>query len=128
MAYNVLLVDDSSIVRKVLKKTFGLAGVDVGQIVEAENGRVALDKLKDNWIDVVFLDINMPVMNGMEFVREIRANEELKSMPIVVVSTEGAQDRIDELKNSGVKHYLRKPVTPEELAKTLKDVLGEMAK
>ena len=126
MAYNVMLVDDSSIVRKVLKKTFSLSGVDVGQMLEAENGQVALDKLKDNWVDVVFLDINMPVMNGMEFVRAVRANPDLKDLPIVVVSTEGAQDRINELMNSGVKHYLRKPVTPEALAKTLADVLGGM--
>ena len=126
MSYNVLLVDDSSIVRKVLKKTFALAGVPIGTMVEAENGRIALDKLKEGWIDVVFLDINMPVMNGIEFVRTIRATDDYKNLPVVIVSTEGAQDRIDELKAAGIRHYLRKPVSPEQLAETIEEVLGEI--
>jgi len=124
MSYNVLLVDDSSVVRKVLKKTFALAGVPIGKLVEAENGRVGLDRLGEGWIDVVFLDINMPVMNGIEFVRAVRASEEHRHLPIVIVSTEGAQDRIDELRAAGVKHYLRKPVTPEQLAEAIQEVLG----
>lgn len=123
MAYNILLVDDSSIIRKVLTKTISLAGVDVGQLLEAGDGKQALEKLEGAWVDVVFLDINMPVMNGIEFARVVRGKEEYKSLPIVVVSTEGAQDRIDELTSLGIKHYLRKPVTPEALAKTVKEVL-----
>jgi two-component system chemotaxis response regulator CheY len=128
MSYNVLLVDDSSVVRKVLKKTFALSGVAVGSLVEAENGKVALDKLKEGWFDVVFLDINMPVMNGIEFVRSIRSSEDYRNLPVVIVSTEGAQERIDELRAAGVQHYLRKPVSPEQLAATITEVFGELPK
>lgn len=126
MAYNVLLVDDSNIVRKVLKKTFGMTGVEVSTFHEASNGKEGLDLLRANWIDVVFLDINMPVMNGMQFMKELRADPNLATTPVIVVSTEGSQERIDELERAGIKAFLRKPVTPENLVETITQVLGEI--
>ena len=125
MAYNVLIVDDSNIVRKVLIKTFGLTDVSVNHFLEAENGLVALDLLKQNWVDLIFLDINMPVMDGMTFIREMAKDNENKSVPVVVVSTEGSTERKEELARAGIKAYLRKPVTPEQLVSVITSVLGE---
>lgn len=127
MAYNVLIVDDSAIVRRVLMKTFGMTNIEVNDFYQAENGRVALDLLKENWIDVIFLDINMPVMNGMEFIQCLRTDSAIAETPVVIVSTEGSKERKEELQALGIKAYLRKPVTPETLVETLEDVFGEIA-
>ena len=126
MAYNFLLVDDSSIVRKSLKKTIGMTSLDVSELHEAENGQVAIEVLKKEWVDLVFLDINMPVMNGVEFMEAIRADEELKDTAVIIVSTEGSKERIEKLEQMEVKAYLRKPVTPEDLVDKVTEVLGEM--
>ena len=124
MAYNLLLVDDSVVVRKVLRKALGLSGLPIGEILEAENGAEALKVLNDNWIDLIFLDINMPVMNGIEFIEKLRASDTLHNIPVVVVSTEGSSERKDNLIKKDVKAYLRKPVTPEQLTDTITDILG----
>lgn len=126
MGYNILIVDDSSVVRKVLKKTFGMTSIEVGEFFEAENGKVGLEVLLSKWVDVIFLDINMPIMNGMEFMQNLRKDPTFGSTPVIVVSTEGSKDRIQELMDSGIKAFLRKPVTPEDLVKTIEKVLGEV--
>lgn len=125
MAYNILIIDDSSIVRKSLIKTFSMTDIAVDTIYQAENGQVGLDTMKGHWIDVVMLDINMPIMNGMEFMKNMVSNADFGKTPVIVVSTEGSKERIDELNSMGVRAYLRKPVTPEQLAETLTSVLGE---
>ena len=124
MAYRILLVDDSSIVRKMLLKTLNLSGLEVSSVFEASNGKEGLDILDKEWVDLVFLDINMPIMNGMEFMRELRGNDSLKETPVVVVSTEGSKERREELDNLHVKAFIRKPVTPEVLSQTVLNVLG----
>lgn len=125
MAYKILLVDDSSIVRKMLLKTLQLSGIEVSGVFEAGNGKEGLDILNREWVDLVFLDINMPVMNGMEFMRELRRNNTIKDTPVVVVSTEGSKERRDELDDLEVKAFIRKPVTPEVLGETVSNILGE---
>ena len=126
MAYNVLIVDDSAIVRKVLIKTFGMTDIPVNEFYQAENGQIGLDTLRANWVDLVFLDINMPVMTGMEFIKELRADSMLNETPVIIVSTEGSKERKEELENLGIKAYLRKPVTPETLVETVTTVLGSL--
>lgn len=123
MAYNLLIVDDSAIVRKALKKSLSIANLDIGNIYEAMHGQDALEILKNNWIDLIFLDINMPVMNGMEFMHEMRSDELLKAIPVVIISTEGSQIRAEELKALGVSAQLHKPVRPETLNETIIGIL-----
>ena len=125
MAYNILVVDDSAIIRAVVKKTFKLAEVPVNELYEAENGKVGLEKLKDNWVDVVFVDINMPVMTGIEMIDKMAEDGLLKTIPVVIISTEGSKARIEELKNKGVSAYIRKPFTPEVLRDVIKEVMKE---
>jgi two-component system, chemotaxis family, chemotaxis protein CheY len=126
MAYNFLIVDDSSIVRRVIIKAMRMTDVQISQVLEAEDGLQALETLKNNWVDLVFLDINMPRMNGIEFMEHIRADEALKDTPVVVVSTEGSRERIEKLESLDIKAYLRKPVTPESFTEVVTRVLGEI--
>ena len=124
MAYTFLIVDDSSIVRKVIMKAMRMTDIPVNQVLEAADGIQALESLRSNWVDLVFLDINMPNMNGIEFMEHLRSDEALKDTPVIVISTEGSQERIDKLNSMAVKAYLRKPVTPEQLTDTVTKYLG----
>lgn len=124
MGYNLLIVDDSSIIRKSLRKALAMAEFDISQIYEAENGQQALQMLGQEWIDLIFLDINMPVMNGVEFLRELRASDEHKATPVLIISTEGSKLRYEELERLGIQGILRKPVRPETLTETVNTLLG----
>ncbi len=123
MGYNVLIVDDSMIIRKMIAKTLNISGLDIGEIYFAENGRQALKLLKENWVDIVFADINMPEMNGIEMVEEMRKEDLIKSIPVVIVSTERSRERIETLKAMGVKAYLNKPFVPEEFSRVVRELL-----
>jgi len=123
MSLNVLIVDDSKIIRKIIAKTLRLTGIEINQIHEAGNGQEALEVMDKEWIDIVFTDINMPVMGGMEMVERMKADGLMQSVPVIVISTEGSETRIKQLIQKGVKAYLRKPVAPEKLRDVVKDVL-----
>lgn len=120
---NVLVVDDSATVRAVIAKTLSLAEVPVNELHEAGNGKEALRILEDAWVDLIFSDINMPVMNGVEMIEQIKEDEVLRAIPIVIVSTEGSATRVEELKSKGVRAYIRKPFTPELVRGVVDDVM-----
>ena len=98
MALNILVVDDSATVRAVIAKSLDLSGIECNTIHQAENGQVALDILKDNWVDLIFTDINMPVMGGVEFIERLSEDDLLNNVPVIVISTEGSTTRIESLK------------------------------
>lgn len=123
MAYNILVVDDSRTVRTMISKTLGLSGIPIHELHEAENGAKALGVLEKAWIDLVLTDINMPEMNGIEMVQRMSEDGILKTVPVVVISTEGSQTRIDQLRNLGICGYIRKPFTPEAIKDVVTDVL-----
>ena len=124
MSFNILLVDDSKTVRAVISKTLELAGVPVNKLYEVSNGKEALDILADNWVDIVFTDINMPVMTGIEMIEKMSENDLLKNIPVVVISTEGSRTRIEMLKSKGISDYIRKPFTPEQIKKAVDNITG----
>ncbi len=124
MAYNILIVDDSRTTRRVIARTLELAGVPVGDLYQAANGREALEVLHEHWVDVVFSDLNMPEMNGLEMIERMAADEALAAVPVVVISTEGSSERIEKLKRQGIRAYIRKPFQPEQIRDVLRDVLG----
>lgn len=124
MAYTILIVDDSTLMRQVIAKTLHVAGVAIDKLLEASNGREALAMLRQNWVDLVFSDINMPEMNGLDLIREMAADEVLKSVPVVVISTERSEARAAELKAVGVKEIIRKPFTPETLKTIVERLLS----
>ncbi|MGM0664235.1 MAG: response regulator [Thermodesulfobacteriota bacterium] len=125
MAYNILIVDDSIPMRAVLKKTIQASGFNVGEIFEASDGGEALEVMRREWMDVVVSDYNMPEMNGLEMLAEMKKDEVLQSVPVVMVTTEGSRERIDLFMRMGVTDYVKKPFTPEEVRSKLDRILGE---
>lgn len=118
MAYNILVVDDSPIMRQVIKKTVRVSGADIGEIYEANHGQEGLEQARSNWIDLILTDINMPVMNGVEFIRNLKADDELKTIPVMVISTEGRDEVVQEAMELGAIDYIKNPLDQKKLAKT----------
>ncbi len=125
MAYNILIVDDSRSMRKVIIKTLKLSGFDIGEIYEASNGKEALEVLESNWVDLILSDIHMPVMNGIEFVKNLRKNEMYKDIPVILITTESNEERLNEAIALGAQGYIRKPFQPEQIREYLTGIMGE---
>jgi len=123
MAFNVLVVDDSAVMRTMVIKTLRLSGVPVGEVYQAANGEEGLDRLRDHWVDLVLLDLNMPQMNGEELLAEVRSNPDTASVAVIVVSTEGSEARIRRVKELGAE-FVHKPFRPEELRAVIRDLTG----
>ena len=115
MNYRVLIVDDSPLLRATAKRAVLQAGVPPEQIREAANGRDALEALAKAPADIVLLDINMPVMDGYQFVEQKAKDHSLAGVKVALVTTEGNKKRLARMTELGVTHYLRKPFEPEEL-------------
>jgi two-component system chemotaxis response regulator CheY len=98
--------------------------LDLGDILVAVNGKDALEKLKDNWVDLVMTDLNMPEMTGLELIAAMATNGLFSSVPVIVISTDGSESRIQQLKRQGVREYVRKPFTPEVISEAIVRVLG----
>ncbi len=124
MALNILIVDDSSLTRKAIKRIIDMLSLDVGQILEAGNGMEALKILSETKVDLVLADLNMPEMGGIEMIYHMRGNEAIKDIPVVVVSTESSTTRIEGLLANGAKAYLHKPFTPEEVKEVITQTVG----
>ena len=115
MAINVLVVDDSPMMRTLIGRVLSLSGLEIGSRLDAGNGAEALSVMNEQPVDLVLVDINMPVMNGEDLVREMQRKEELRSIPVIVISTDGTNRRIERMRDLGVYGYLRKPFRPEQL-------------
>ena len=123
MKLNILIVDDSPIMRRMIKKTIGLSGLDIASIREAGDGKEALDKLKEQDADVLFVDVNMPVMDGLEMLERVRHDPNNKTLPIFIISTESNEKRIEYIKSQNAE-FLHKPFTPEDLKKKILQLVG----
>lgn len=123
MAYTILIVDDSATTRAVIKRTIQMAQVPVARFIEAGNGRDALMILRQGGVDLVLLDLNMPEMTGMEVATVAHADPDITA-PIVIVSSESMASRIAQLKAQGVRDYIKKPFTPEQIRDVVTNVLG----
>jgi len=115
----VLIVDDSNTMRKIVSRSLRQAGIDFSTILEASDGQEALDVLSNNSVDVVLSDINMPNMNGLEFLKAKSEIAAIKDIPVIMISTETGADIIDEAKSYGAKGAIKKPFTPELINETL---------
>jgi two-component system, chemotaxis family, chemotaxis protein CheY len=116
---NILIVDDSAMMRTMIKRVAGLAGTPIGTIFEAGNGREALAILEQHPVQLVFTDLNMPVMTGTELLREMQARDHWRDIVRVVISTDGSDSRRDEVRNLSVAVYVEKPFRPEEMRDVL---------
>ncbi|HET9268124.1 MAG TPA: response regulator [Vicinamibacterales bacterium] len=120
---NVLIVDDSATMRALLYRVVGLADLPIGAIYQAPNGAEALKVLETHSIQAVFTDVNMPVMNGMELLREMAGRDEWKDILRVIISTDGSRLRREEARELKVSLYVEKPFRPE----VVRDVLCQIA-
>jgi len=123
MILNVLIVDDSATIRSMINKALSLCVPQLGQVHEAADGIAALAVLADNKVDVVLMDVNMPRMNGLQLAKKLKEDPSTADLPVIVISTEGSDERLDELKEYDVAGYIRKPFRPEQLRKALHEAL-----
>ena len=110
---SIITVDDSSTMRRIIKNTLQKLGFET--ILEAGNGVEALEVMSKNKVDMIGTDWNMPEMDGLTFVKAVRAKDEYKDLPILMITTEAAKEDILTALRSGVNNYVVKPFTPETL-------------
>jgi two-component system chemotaxis response regulator CheY len=124
MALRTLIVDDSPVMRRFIRRTMEVSGIEVESYRQACNGQEALDQLRLEPADVVLSDINMPGMDGEQFLRELVADPALRGIPVVVVSTDSTEHRVAQMMALGARGYVRKPFAPEMLRTELERVMG----
>jgi len=122
-----LIVDDSSVMRKIVERSLRQAGLELKQVLEAGNGAEALAVLQDNCVDLILCDINMPVMDGLEFVKQLSGVPNAKGVPVVMITTEGSESHVVQALSSGARGYIRKPFTPEQVKESIVPVLAGKA-
>ena len=110
-----LIVDDSSVMRKIVERALRQAGIDLKVVHEAGSGTEGLDLLRTRQVDLILSDINMPSMDGLEFLRQIRAQELAPGVPVVMITTESSEEHVKQAILSGAQGYIRKPFTAEQV-------------
>ena len=118
----VLIVDDFATMRRILKNI--LKQIGFTKISEAEDGKNALNMLKEQKFDLVLCDWNMPEMPGIELLKQVRADDGLKDMPFIMVTAEAQKDNIIQAVQAGVSNYVVKPFTAETISEKLEKVFG----
>lgn len=124
MALDVLIVDDSAAIRKILQRVLAQAEINLTNVYEAGDGLEALDVLRANRVDLVLADINMPKMDGIQLLREIKTDEKWTKIPVVMVTTEGGQSKVITAAELGAAGYVRKPFTADQIRRTLEPILA----
>ena len=122
-----LIVDDSSVMRKIVERSLRQAGLDLSKVFEAGNGAEALTVLQGDKVDLILCDINMPVMDGLEFVKQLAGVENAKGTPVVMITTEGSEAHVVQALSAGARGYIHKPFTPEQVKEQVIPVLGGKA-
>ena len=122
-AISALIVDDSSVMRKIVERSLRQAGVDLTTVFEAANGQEALDSVRANPVDLIFSDINMPTMDGLEFVRQLKIQQLGVGIPIVMITTEGSESNVVEAISNGARGYIRKPFTTDQVKERVLSLL-----
>jgi len=114
-ALRVLIVDDSSVMRKIVSRSLRQAGLEIQEVFEASNGVEALARMQETRVDLILSDINMPAMDGLELVRQLQAVENAKGVPIVMITTEAGESHVVQALSSGARGYIRKPFSPDQI-------------
>lgn len=120
----ILVVDDFSTMRKIIKNLLKQAGYK--NIVEAEDGGAALKVLESEKVDFIISDWNMPNMNGLEFLKAVRANSESSSLPFLMVTAEGLKENVVLAVKAGVSNYIVKPFTAEVLDEKIEKIIAKL--
>lgn len=115
VALDVLIVDDSAVIRKILRRALLRADLPLGRIEEAGSGLEALERLETASAGVVLLDVNMPKMDGLQLLAEIKSRPQWRRLPVIMVTTEGATSRVLEAMRLGAAGYIKKPFSPDQI-------------
>lgn len=124
MALDVLIVDDSAAIRKILQRVLRQADLPLGQMHEAGDGVEALAKLKIHRVNLILVDINMPNMDGLQFLSQVKASPELRNVPVVMVTTEGTKSKVIEAVQLGAAGFVHKPFTAHQINDTVTKILS----
>jgi two-component system chemotaxis response regulator CheY len=124
MPIRALIIDDSSVMRKIVERSLHQAGIDLAPVLEAGNGAEALVVLQENQVDLILCDVNMPVMDGLEFIKQLPGVPNAKDVPVVMITTEGSESHVVQALSSGARGYIRKPFTPEQVREHVVPVLA----
>lgn len=125
MSLRVLVVDDSPAMRMLLKKILSQSGLPIENILEASDGVEGLIKLRDHSINLILSDINMPNMDGEEFVRQVKADKALREIPVLMITTDNSTARVLRLRQLGAQGYICKPFTPEMVKEKVLALMSE---
>ena len=117
-----LIIEESPTMRQLIR--FALNRIPGSQVVEASDGVDGLKKLSSNKVDLILCDINMPIMDGLKLVNLVRSNETYKEIPIVIITTEGAQEDRERAMALGANAYITKPIQSTALLNTVKELLN----
>lgn len=123
MGCTILIVDDSATTRGMIKKIIRMSGLEVDSVLEAAHGRAALELLAAQPVQLILADLHMPEMTGVELTQRVLAAPATRDVPVVIISAEPNAERIAQLREQGIRGYLRKPFTPEQLRNVVQDVL-----
>ena len=123
MSLDVLIVDDSAAIRKILHRVLVQAEVQLGKVHEANDGSEALEKLKTAKVGLILSDINMPNMDGIELLSKLKADDVHKSVPVLMVTTEGSQAKVMQALELGANGYVKKPFTADQIKEKLTGIL-----
>jgi two-component system chemotaxis response regulator CheY len=118
-----LIVDDSVVMRKIVERSLRQAGLDLLVVYEAGSGIEGLDVLRTKQVDLVLSDINMPSMDGLEFLRQIRAQNLAPGVPVLMITTESSEDHVKQAILAGAQGYIRKPFTAEQVKERVLSLL-----
>jgi two-component system chemotaxis response regulator CheY len=120
---DVLIVDDSAAIRKILRRVLQQAEIPLGQVYEAGDGVEAIESLKKQKVQLILSDINMPNKDGLQLLGEVKGNPEWKDVPVVMITTEGSQAKVLEAIQLGAVGYVRKPFTAEQIKEKLTGII-----
>jgi two-component system chemotaxis response regulator CheY len=123
MPLDVMIVDDSAAIRKILQRVLVQADVPLGKVHEAGDGLEALEKLKAAGVGLILSDINMPNMDGLQLLSALKAEDSLKQIPVIMVTTEGSSTKVMEAVSLGAAGYVRKPFTAEQIKEKLSGII-----
>ena len=118
----VIVVDDSSVMRQIIKNNLKQLGFELSNLLDAEDGEEALKKINEDRVDLVISDWNMPKMTGIDFLRAVRADGVLKELPFLMVTSEADKDKIMEAVQSGVNQYIVKPFNANQLEEKIREI------
>lgn len=115
MSHQVLIIDDSSTMRKIVTRSLRQAGLQFDNVLEAGDGLEALNVLATETVDLILSDINMPNMDGLEFLRKKAEDNMLQKIPVVMITTEGSSEILEKAMHLGASGSIKKPFTPDQI-------------